>query len=87
MSVGQLVFNQKTSDLSWLFPNDQGSNALGKSAPNKNSLFVKVHNKIFFLSKLQIGLYHPLDGFTNPKYKLLRSLRMIFWQREEDASF
>jgi hypothetical protein len=33
-----------------------------------------------------IGLYHPLDGITNIKYKLLRFLT-IFLQREEGTSF
>ncbi len=34
-----------------------------------------------------MGLYHPLDGITNPKYKLLRFLTTIFLQREKVTSF
>jgi hypothetical protein len=34
-----------------------------------------------------IGLYHPLDGVTNPKYKLPCFLKTIFLQREEGTSF
>jgi hypothetical protein len=32
------------------------------------------------------GLYHPLDGITNPKFKLLHFLTTIFLQREEGTS-
>ncbi len=35
-----------------------------------------------------IGLYHPLDGVTTHKYKLLHFLTAkYFLQRQEDASF
>jgi hypothetical protein len=35
-----------------------------------------------------IGLYHPLDGITNPKYKQLPFLtNEFFLQREEGTSF
>jgi hypothetical protein len=34
-----------------------------------------------------MGLDHPLDGVTNPKYKLLQFLTTIFLQREEGTSF
>ncbi len=37
--------------------------------------------------KHPIGLYHPLDGVTNPKYKLLHFLTTNFWKREEGTSF
>ncbi len=36
----------------------------------------------------RIGLHHPLDGVTNPEYKLLRFIQLIiFLQREEGTSF
>jgi hypothetical protein len=31
------------------------------------------------------GLYHPLDGVTNPKYKLLRFLTTIIFYKEKKA--
>ncbi len=31
------------------------------------------------IDELPIGLYYPLDGVTNPKYKLLYSLRTNFY--------
>jgi len=35
-----------------------------------------------------MGLYHPLDGITNHKYKLLHFLTaQCFLQREEDTCF
>ena len=35
-----------------------------------------------------IGLHHPLDGVTNPKYKLLHFIQLTnFLQRKEDTSF
>ena len=35
-----------------------------------------------------IGLHHPLDGVTNPEYKLLCFIQLTkFLQREEGASF
>jgi hypothetical protein len=35
-----------------------------------------------------MGLNHPLDGVTNPKYKLLHFLTTnLFLQREEGTSF
>jgi hypothetical protein len=37
--------------------------------------------------KHSIGLHHPLDGATNPKYKLLHFLTANFWNREEGPSF
>jgi hypothetical protein len=33
-----------------------------------------------------IGLYHPLDGIANPKYKLLCFLTTIFLQRDGGTS-
>jgi hypothetical protein len=32
-----------------------------------------------------IGLYHPLDGITNPKYNLLFFLKTIFFCKEKKA--
>jgi hypothetical protein len=32
-----------------------------------------------------IGLYHPLNGVTNPKYKLLPFLTTIFVGKEKKA--
>jgi hypothetical protein len=32
-----------------------------------------------------IGLYHPLDGVTNPKYKLLYSFTTNFFRKEKKA--
>jgi hypothetical protein len=49
----------------------------------KQNAMVTISNKIFH----PIGLYHPLDGITNPKYKLLCSLTTNFLQREEGTSF
>jgi hypothetical protein len=38
--------------------------------------------------RVQIGLHHPLDGVTNPEYKLLCFIQLtIFLQREEGTSF
>jgi hypothetical protein len=35
-----------------------------------------------------IGLHHPLDGVTNPKYKLLHLIQLtFFFQKEESPSF
>jgi hypothetical protein len=36
-----------------------------------------------------IGLHHPLDGVTNPEYKLLHFIQLtnFFLQREEGTSF
>ncbi len=35
-----------------------------------------------------IGLHHPLDDVTNPKYKLLRFIQLTFsLQKEEGTSF
>ncbi len=35
-----------------------------------------------------IGRHHPLDGITNPEYKLLHFVQLTeFWQREEGTSF
>jgi hypothetical protein len=31
------------------------------------------------------GLYHPLDGVTNPKYKLLHFLTTTFFYKEKKA--
>ncbi len=39
------------------------------------------------LSIESIRLYHPLDGVTNPKYKLLYFLTALILQREEGTSF
>jgi hypothetical protein len=34
------------------------------------------------------GLHHPLDGVTNPNYKLLRFIQLtIFLKKEEGTSF
>ncbi len=46
---------------------------------NKNLKCLK-----FFLS---IGPYHPLDGVTNPKYKLLHFWKTNFLRKEEGTSF
>jgi len=35
----------------------------------------------------RIGLYHPLDGITSPKYKLCFLTAKIYLQREEGTSF
>jgi hypothetical protein len=37
------------------------------------------------LSNATIGLYHPLDGITNPKYKLLILLTTKFFCKEKKA--
>jgi hypothetical protein len=38
--------------------------------------------------KFEIGLHHPRDGVTNPKYKLLFFIHLtIFLQKEEGTSF
>jgi hypothetical protein len=34
-----------------------------------------------------MGLHHPLDGITNPKFKLLHFLTTNILQREEGTSF
>ncbi len=35
-----------------------------------------------------IGLHHPLDGVTNPKYTFLRFIQLtIFLQKEDGTSF
>jgi hypothetical protein len=54
----------------------------------------KLHNIDILFNFLQIfsssliGLYHPLDATTNPKYKLSRFLTTaIFLQRVEGPSF
>ncbi len=39
------------------------------------------------LVKLIIGLHHPLDGVTNPKYELCFIQLSNFFQREEGTSF
>ena len=42
----------------------------------------------FKYCSFKIGLYHPLDGIANPKYKLLQFLTSnTFLQREEGTSF
>ncbi len=47
---------------------------------------VRSHSKKFLVHK--IGLHHPLDGITNPEYKLLCFIQLtIFLQREEGTSF
>jgi hypothetical protein len=44
--------------------------------------------RIFYTNDGAIGLYHPLDGITNPKYKLLHSLTANFFlKREEGTTF
>ncbi len=50
----------------------------------------KVHLLILFceLDSVLIGLHHPLDGVTNPKYKLLHFIQLTFsLQKEEGTSF
>jgi hypothetical protein len=55
--------------------------------------WVKISKKIFgthnFFCKLfnYVGLHHPLDGVTNPEYKLLHFLNNFFLQIEEGTSF
>jgi hypothetical protein len=40
------------------------------------------------IDRKEMGLDHPLDGVTNPKYKLLHFLtNNFFLQREEGTSF
>jgi hypothetical protein len=34
-----------------------------------------------------IGLHQPLDGVTNPKYKLYYFVKTFFIQREQGTSF
>jgi len=48
--------------------------------------------KVFGLTSVQIlhliGLHYPLDGVTNPEYKLLHFIQLTnFLQREEGSSF
>jgi hypothetical protein len=43
---------------------------------NENCIFIK-----------RIGLYHPLDGITNPKYKLLLFITANFLQRKVGTIF
>jgi len=39
-------------------------------------------------SRNAIGLYHTLDDFTSPKFKLLHfSKSQIFWKDKKGASF
>jgi hypothetical protein len=50
---------------------------LGKKHKNCNSIYGTL-----------IGLHHPLDGVTNPEYKLLCFIQLTnFLQREEGTSF
>jgi hypothetical protein len=37
------------------------------------------------LEKMRIGLYNPLDGVTNPQYKLLHFLTLTFFYKEKKA--
>jgi hypothetical protein len=40
------------------------------------------------IEKIYSGLHHPLDGITNPEYKLLRFIQLTnFLQTEEGTSF
>jgi hypothetical protein len=41
----------------------------------------------FTIHLYKIGLHHPLDDITNPKYKLLGFLTTIFLERDEGTSF
>ncbi len=34
---------------------------------------------------LRIGLHHPLDGITNPKYKLLHFIQLTFFSKKNRA--
>jgi hypothetical protein len=60
---------------------------------NKHSsllgIFLKLRRKsvVNMVPAVLMGLYHPLDGITNPMYKLLHFLTTIFLQREEGTSF
>ncbi len=48
----------------------------------------KLKNTVAYFDMKLIGLHHPLDGLTNPEYKLLRFIQLtIFLQREEGTSF
>ena len=56
---------------------------MAKSVPNlvitKNAKFISIQNseKLADLKfKNPIGLHHPLDGITNPKYKLLHFIQI-----------
>jgi hypothetical protein len=52
------------------------------------SITIKVLNKMLSVAIKPIRLCHPLDGITNPKYKLLHILTAkTFLQREEGTSF
>jgi hypothetical protein len=42
--------------------------------------------KYLYLFPLLIGLYHPLDGVTNAKYKLFHFLTNISLEREEGTN-
>jgi hypothetical protein len=48
---------------------------------------VIAHNILrLFCCNLQIGLHHPLDGITNPEYKLLRFIQLTnFFCKEKKA--
>jgi hypothetical protein len=43
--------------------------------------------KVAVLTTHLIGLYHPLDGITNPKNKLMCFITTNFLQRGEGTSF
>ncbi len=43
---------------------------------------------VIILSVTLLGVYHPLDGATNAKYKLLHFFTTnYFFQKDEDTSF
>jgi hypothetical protein len=44
---------------------------------------VRSHSKKFLVHK--IGLHHPLDGVTNPEYKLLCFIQLTIFCKEKKA--
>jgi len=40
-------------------------------------------NTLVYTNAALIGLYHPLDGITNPKYKLKCFSKFIFFSKRK----
>ncbi len=67
----------------------------GGPTDNFTKLFLSWKNKLhpfsakfniwYKVAAFTIGLYHPLDRVTNPKYKLLHFLTTIFFYKEKKA--
>ncbi len=50
-----------------------------------SSISTKNYFVNIFRAILSIGLHHPLDGVTNPKYKLLRFIHLTFFCKKKWA--